>query len=117
MRSRRLVALASAGLLALLVTGPALAKGKHGDGAKKLAGTVTMVDAKARTLEIRHGKNESKPKRTSFQLAPDAEVTSASGKAEGVRALAVGQHVTVTYAMEGDARMAKAVEVEDAAKP
>jgi hypothetical protein len=95
--------------LALLVAGGALAK----DGTKKVSGTISMVDASVRTLELKHGKNASK--QTTFQLAPDTPVLS-DGRPSSIGALAVGQRVTVRFAMEGPARMAKRVDVEPAEK-
>jgi hypothetical protein len=87
--------------LALLVATGAVAK----PATQKLSGTLSAVDAKARTIAVKHGDHEEH-----FELAPSAKIM-AGAKPESLDALAVGDSVAVIYTDEGKTHVAERIDV------
>lgn len=102
---RKLAPLLMTGALTLLVAGGALAK----TSTQKVSGTITKLDASAKTFAVEHGKQEMR-----FELASDAKIMSGA-KAESLDSLSVGQNVSVTYVDEGSAHRAQRVDLAKAA--
>jgi hypothetical protein len=85
---------------------PALASSSE----QRLAGKVSHLDARARTLAVMREDVGVTARETSFQLADDAKIMR-GGKATSLEDLQVGQKVEVTYADEGSVHRAKWVYV------